>query len=130
MPFLNLESSRNRKIMTKVINRAERTLKIEQSQTYSFFGDSDDFDDEDDRDSKEIRESADECLIRAYLRKTEGGLHVRRTLDQSYYSMLPSTEERDVDQILIKRIKDKGGSLKVVMVDQLWLWLFDGMPGS
>jgi hypothetical protein len=47
--------------------------------------------------------------------------------------MLPNTEERDVDQILMKRIKKRTkdkGSLKVVMVDQLWLWLFDGMLGS
>lgn len=67
----------------------------------------------------------DVCLIQAYLKDSKG-LHVRRTLDQSHYSMLPSTEDRDVDQILIKHGKDKT-SPKVVMVDQLWLWMFEGM---
>jgi hypothetical protein len=61
--------------------------------------------------------SPDACLIRAYMKSVKG-LHVRRTLDQSHYSMLPSTEERDIDQMLLKRCKDKR-SRKVVMVDQL-----------
>jgi len=66
--------------------------------------------------------SPDACLIRSYM-KTPKGLHVRRTLDQSHYSMLPRTEERDLDQILLKR----GTRGKVVMVDQLWLWMFEGV---
>lgn len=103
--------------------------------------------------------SCDACLIHAYMKDSKG-LHVRRTLDQSHYSMLPSTEERDMDQILLKRgrlateeysqdhrrtvdayeeerlegleyqknihARDES-SLKVVMVDQLWLWMFEGI---
>ena len=69
--------------------------------------------------------SSDACLIRAYMKKSKG-LHVRRTLDQSHYSMLPTTEERDVDQILLKRGKDRNPKMKMVMVDQLWMWIFEG----
>lgn len=107
--------------MTKAICQAEKSRRLEEDP-YSRF------------ESKEVYYytrrgetdlSPDACLIRAYMKKSKG-LHVRRTLDQSYYSMLPSTEERDVDQILLKHGKDKS-SLKVVMVDQLWMWMFDGM---
>jgi hypothetical protein len=59
----------------------------------------------------------DEYLIYAYL-EAERGLHIRRTLDQSHYSMLPDTTERDGDQVLLRHL-EKGGPQAVVMVDQL-----------
>jgi hypothetical protein len=166
-----VETSNNRKDMSKVINRADEWRQPDEDWSrdrdwYRSRAD-EDFDDE-------LENLPDAWLIRGYLRDSKG-LHVRRTLDQSHYSMLPSTEERDVDQILLKRGKliveesaskdsrrtidgdlnfsnlplnqrhhttmqerfrmlwerDRGtmdeSSLKVVMVDQLWLWMFKGM---
>lgn len=58
-------------------------------------------------------------------------LHIRRTLDQSYYGSLPSTEDRDKDQIPFKFFKEhypglvEMGQYPVLMVDQLWMWILD-----
>lgn len=76
----------------------------------------------------------------------EPPIHIRRTLDQFGYPNLRSTVARDDDQMLWKRTKkkvnlsefnsalhveddsDKHGPFmdgKVLMVDQLWLWIID-----
>lgn len=123
LPFLNVETSKNRKKMSKVIDQAENVFREDPSTYWERDNDQYDFDTD-----HELEESPDECLIRAYL-KTPKSLHVRRTLDQFHYSMLPSTEERDVDQFLLKHSSDQTRP-KVVMVDQLWIWMFDGMSPS
>lgn len=78
---------------------------------------------------------------------TEPPIHIRRTLDQYGYPNLRSTVARDDDQMLWKRTrkavdlsKEHDGSIplqddhefpktfmdgKVLMVDQLWLWIVD-----
>lgn len=93
-------------------------------------------------------------LIWQYL-NSERPIHCRRTLDQYGYPTLHNTAVRDEDQILFKRTKvsqevlpakeplkkmwHSGRSLsnqqaqpisedicaKVLMVDQLWLWVVD-----
>jgi hypothetical protein len=121
--------------MAKVIAQAEEMRLLEERS--SLLSEFDSFDTWDysrrrERLLKGRDGSPDACLIRAYMKKTKG-LHVRRTLAQSHYSMLSSTEERDMDQILLKHSKDKTlhkhgkGTAKIVMVDQLWLWIFDGL---
>jgi len=71
---------------------------------------------------------ADEKLLRKYL-CSERPVHVRRTLDQSYYWTLKDTQMRDRDQV-VYRATHKRGIIpripRVVMVDQLWLWILDG----
>ena len=65
-------------------------------------------------------------LMSAYL-KDGHPLHVRRTLDQSYYYMLESTRLRDKDQVVwryAKKIEIEKPA--VMMVDQLWLWTLGG----
>jgi hypothetical protein len=125
LPFLNVETSDNRKEMSQVIKRVEQARRLDEGRLRFWF-------DMDEDDYEVLDELPDASLIRAYMKNSKG-LHVRRTLDQSHYSMLPSTEERDVDQILLKRGKraqreGQKSSLKVVMVDQLWLWMFKGVP--
>ncbi|KAL9616697.1 MAG: hypothetical protein Q9160_008450 [Pyrenula sp. 1 TL-2023] len=81
---------------------------------------------------------------------SEPPLHCRRTLDQFGYPNLRNTRARDDDQILYKRTKERAGTSprkskppkqtkkgekltqespvadgKVLMVDQLWLWMID-----
>ncbi|TVY18934.1 Ankyrin-2 [Lachnellula arida] len=68
-----------------------------------------------------------ERLVWKYL-YDEHPLQVRRTLDQSYYSTLQSTETRDVDQIPYKYFHQhftNSTMHPVLMVDQLWLWILD-----
>ena len=50
-------------------------------------------------------------------------LHPRRTLDQFSYSTLPETSERDRDQVVSKNTGPSRGGKKMIMVDQLWLWV-------
>jgi hypothetical protein len=74
---------------------------------------------------------ADEKLLRKYL-LSERPVHIRRTLDQSYYWTLKDTQMRDQDQVVYRATAKAGQSpqnlniKRVVMVDQLWIWILDG----
>ncbi|MBE3050004.1 hypothetical protein IMZ48_47385 [Candidatus Bathyarchaeota archaeon] len=57
-------------------------------------------------------------------RKTSS-LHPRRTLDQFFYSTLPETSVRDRDQVVSKNTGTSRGGKKMVMVDQMWLWVVE-----
>lgn len=53
-------------------------------------------------------------------------LHTRRTLDQFYYWTLQDTKRRDQDQVVYRETRalpSYTGIKRVVMVDQLWLWI-------
>ena len=88
----------------------------------------------DDSDSKQVRfgnrsalqkPSADELLIKAHLRTPVSDLHIRRTLDQSFYRTI-DTEFRDKTQVVVRWAQRHTGAqdpLKVLMVDQLWMWI-------
>lgn len=52
-------------------------------------------------------------------------LHIRRTLDQSYFLNLKDTSQRDQDQVVYRATQGHGNLTRVVMVDQLWLWVLD-----
>jgi hypothetical protein len=69
----------------------------------------------------------DEELLRQNLHK-DPPLHVRRTLDQYYFSTLEETSARDKDQVVYRETQYGQGiqsRARVVMVDQLWLWILD-----
>lgn len=70
----------------------------------------------------------DEQLLMQDLRSSPP-LHVRRTLDQYYFFTLNDTSARDRDQVVYRKTLDSRGSCgrnaRVVMVDQLWLWILD-----
>ncbi|RYP76729.1 hypothetical protein DL769_003560 [Monosporascus sp. CRB-8-3] len=76
----------------------------------------------------EMDYEADERLLRDHV-KADPPLHIRRTLDQYYSPTLDDTLQRDKDQVVYRGTK-AGRSLhsrntRVVMVDQLWLWILD-----
>ncbi|RYP79936.1 hypothetical protein DL769_002695 [Monosporascus sp. CRB-8-3] len=88
----------------------------------------------------------EERLITKYLNE-RSPLHPRRTLDQSYYGALKSTGTRDRDQVVYRATKptshdcaenlegeygkcrvcqdDSRKVPRLIMVDQLWLWILD-----
>ena len=71
---------------------------------------------------------ADEKLLRKHL-TSERPVHIRRTLDQSYYWTLKDTSDRDRDQVVYRATKkaDQNPQIpRIVMVDQLWMWILDG----
>jgi hypothetical protein len=73
-------------------------------------------------------------LIRGYT-TIEGpgqlGLQPRRTLDQYFYSHLKNTTQRDQDQVVYRYMKKYSrrygytSGPKILMVDQLWLWILN-----
>jgi hypothetical protein len=73
----------------------------------------------------------DEKLLRKYL-LSERPVHIRRTLDQSYYWTLRDTQARDRDQVVYRATEKAGKDPKnldlkrIVMVDQMWIWILDG----
>lgn len=72
---------------------------------------------------------ADERLLRENLH-LDPPLHIRRTLDQSYFLTLEDTGIRDKDQVVYRETRAgrsfHSHNTRVVMVDQLWLWILDG----
>lgn len=73
----------------------------------------------------EMDYEADERLLRDHLH-SDPPLHVRRTLDQSYFWTLEDTTARDNDQVVYRGTKrDRYWNTRVIMVDQLWLWILD-----
>lgn len=66
-------------------------------------------------------------MLRDHLHQ-EPPLHSRRTLDQSYYWKLQNTDNRDEDQVVFRATQEGKSifrSTRVVMVDQLWLYILD-----
>lgn len=59
----------------------------------------------------------------------EPALHIRRSLDQSYFLNLEDTSKRDCDQVVYRATRlpwhFPGNLTRIVMVDQLWLWILD-----
>ncbi|KAK5122166.1 hypothetical protein LTR85_004412 [Meristemomyces frigidus] len=65
----------------------------------------------------------DELLLQAHLGSST--LHIRRTLDQFFYRTI-DTAFRDANQVVYKHLEEQAliaEDLKVLMVDQLWLWI-------
>ncbi|CZR59934.1 uncharacterized protein PAC_09829 [Phialocephala subalpina] len=60
-------------------------------------------------------------LIKTYAHDAHP-LHMRRSLDQSFYHMLDSTATRDKDQVVSRHGKRLGRTPVIMMVDQLWMW--------
>ncbi|CAL3973628.1 unnamed protein product [Diplocarpon coronariae] len=109
MPYLHFESTRRRQEMQEAIERAE-AMRLPLCQ---YPGKS---------------ATHDEMLIRAHLATSTVSLHVRRTLDQFFYHNI-DTKSRDQDQVVYRyqlKSKDQVESdldPKIVMVDQLWMWV-------
>lgn len=88
-----------------------------------------------------IDSHTEEQLMMRYLH-AQPPLHPRRTLDQSYYGALKSTRARDRDQVVYRATRpdphdcigmdacqqcneDIRKVPRIIMVDQLWLWILD-----
>ncbi|RDL33145.1 uncharacterized protein BP5553_08584 [Venustampulla echinocandica] len=76
----------------------------------------------------EMDYEADERLLRENLH-VDPPMHVRRTLDQSYFLTIDDTAVRDRDQVVYRETREGRSfysmNTRVVMVDQLWLWILD-----
>ncbi|KAK2798189.1 hypothetical protein FQN51_007875 [Onygenales sp. PD_10] len=71
---------------------------------------------------------SDEHLVKGYLsvtNPTASPLQLRRTLDQYFYAHLSSTAERDSGQVVYRYTEKHFSEPKIIMVDQLWLWVLN-----
>ncbi|KAL4755809.1 uncharacterized protein BDW70DRAFT_165101 [Aspergillus foveolatus] len=60
--------------------------------------------------------------------RSQHPLHIRRTLDQSFYYMLDSTAARNKSQVITRFGQgQKWSDPAILMVDQLWLWKQDNV---
>ncbi|KAH8896972.1 hypothetical protein GQ53DRAFT_713785 [Thozetella sp. PMI_491] len=100
MPFLHYETVARREMMDKSIKAVRRGGKLAGDH------------------------SRDIMLLEAYLNR-ERPLHVRRTLDQYFYSGI-DTSDRDKDQVVSKYCHKHHLEGRMLMVDQLWLWVIRG----
>lgn len=82
----------------------------------------------------EIYTKRSEVLLHKHLLRADPleppPLHDRRTLDQSYFYNLRNVAHRDSDQVIGQNTLRKEGnnpdqSRKMMMVDQLWMWVVD-----
>lgn len=75
-----------------------------------------------------IDEAADGRLIEDHL-FDDSPLHMRRTLEQFYYWTASDTTGRDKEQVVCRGTRaqneDPDATARLVMVDQLWLWILD-----
>ena len=129
-PYLHFETNKERREMQDAIRRAGLQPNQGTRKPVTFT-----------RDARDLTErtcdDGDELLIRAHLNKLEPSsstLHLRRTLDQFFYRTI-DTDMRDDDQVIYKYEKKKrernrqtgirhhSDDLKVIMVDQLWMWI-------
>jgi len=69
--------------------------------------------------------SLDTKMLRSFVHH-DPPLHIRRTLDQFYFHTLEDTRNRDCDQVVHRGTRAaKEGKTRIIMVDQLWLWILD-----
>ncbi|EON66482.1 hypothetical protein W97_05580 [Coniosporium apollinis CBS 100218] len=140
MPYLHWETRKAYEDMLKVIDkvkqRSEPRSNHQGGKPKSLEIPDTTF--QDDREQIQI----DRKLIQKYL--SGSSLHIRRTLDQSYYYTLADTRlrDRDKDQVVYRYTKQlRNNSEKtpdtsplqsmqleplMLMVDQCWLWILDG----
>ncbi|PGH07632.1 hypothetical protein GX51_01641 [Blastomyces parvus] len=70
----------------------------------------------------------DEHLVKGYLsplNPADSPLHLRRTLDQYFYTHLTNTAVRDSGQVVYRYTAKNSTEPKIFMVDQLWLWILN-----
>ena len=74
-------------------------------------------------------EGTDAEVLHAYLSGSDI-MHIRRTLDQSYYSTMDDTSARDQDQVIQRyadeKLRKPEDERPMLMVDQCWLWIIGG----
>lgn len=75
--------------------------------------------------------TVDELLLLSYL-NVQSYIQPRRTLDHSRYHTLQGRdiEIRDMDQVVYRHTKRLGLKPRLMMVDQLWLWIIDNGESS
>ncbi|KAK6499597.1 hypothetical protein TWF481_009962 [Arthrobotrys musiformis] len=114
IPFLHCERSIDRFHMAKIISDCTK-LSTYGNETKPHLPNV--------REISQLPCTDDEKLLR-YFPPGKTSFQMRRTLDQANFPTL-DTKERDMDQV-VERYAEKHleGEARIIMVDQLWLWVF------
>ena len=111
MPYLHFETYGQHREMTKQYKRIANVAVAEPAVKKTTKGHS---------------SEKDLALLEAHLDTPEHSLHIRRTLDQSFYHHV-NTDIRDNDQVIHRFQEDilkcDHDDAKIIMVDQLWMWV-------
>ncbi|CAI6333006.1 unnamed protein product [Periconia digitata] len=116
MPYLHFETDRKRQEMQTAINYAQMERERDRLDGRAH------------RSTPYRAQTDDEMLVRAHVTSSAVSLHVRRTLDQSFYHNI-DTESRDQDQVVYRYQcrgrppEETGIDPKVLMVDNLWMYI-------
>jgi len=122
MPFLHWDEQGTQRRRALLLRWAEKNYAEEKIPALRFQNDGNEL--TEDANGEELTE--DEKLMLFYL-KGDPPIQ-RRTLNQSYYYMLESTKNRDDDQVISRHMKEnfRNEAPRLIMVDQLWLWIVEG----
>jgi len=113
MPYLHWEHSIARYHVAKIVKDARHTLGQIEAPSLTA------------REVSALPCGVQEKLIRFNV-PVRPHFHMRKTLDQFYYTTLQDTESRDLDQVVEKYSRKYNWSEhRVLMVDQLWLWVLN-----
>ncbi|KAK4546474.1 hypothetical protein LTR36_002151 [Oleoguttula mirabilis] len=109
-PYLHFETDARRREMQEALKQAESAANTKGMSAAA---------------DALVREPQheDELLLKAHLGSST--LHIRRTLDQFFYRTI-DTAFRDATQVVYKHLEEHAKiaeDLKVLMVDQLWMWI-------
>lgn len=82
------------------------------------------------RVAREMGYEQDEKLLREHVTK-DPPLHIRRTLYQYRFPGRADNQTRDKEQVVYRGTRaGRGSQSRLLMVDQLWLWVLDNSPFS
>lgn len=123
MPYMNWERCDQYRALATTYNQAQLNTPPESSERQASL-----------IEKLSPREKIERDLS-GFLKVQNGkSLHPRRTLDQSYYSSLWDTTDRDQDQTMSKWTGDQVGVNRkadadddrlMIMIDQLWCFILD-----
>jgi|SRR5271155_616858 len=115
MPYLDWEVRLHYKSMASVINAANLQARLADGGTKL--------------KTSPPGQSVQEMLIMKHLGRADPPLHIRRSLDQSFYSTASNTSERDTDQVVSRYSWEHGQTdinhSPMLMVDQCWMWILN-----
>lgn len=123
-PYLHYETNGARREMQRVINDA-RSRKMGVAPPDENVSPAPSGDTKYERDCAD----ADKNLIHAHVDSVSCSMNARRTLDQYYYRTIDTAKYRDHDQVVHRYQRkhlpatDNTEGIRVLMVDQLWMWI-------
>lgn len=105
LPYLHWDTTKGFAARSRYLNSLEAGEEISFSEAMT-------------KETKAILQANKKAAVR-------NSCHPRRSLDQYGYPGLTDTSDRDNDQVVSKNTTSAKDGQKMIMVDQLWLWVIE-----